>query len=73
MDKTKHPEPPALNCTNCKHVGEILGAFLCRQKPPVGQAALVMGPQGPAWQTVTVWPVVTINDWCAFHAPKLDS
>lgn len=73
MEKTKLPEAPKLNCANCKHCGEHATALVCRAKPPVASAALLMGPQGPSWQTVTAWPVVTNFDWCSHHSPKLDS
>lgn len=64
------------SCDTCKFCGVVSGldkalTFVCRLNPPVVNAALVMGPQGPSWSGITSWPNVTKTDWCSKHEPQL--
>lgn len=62
-------------CDMCKYCG-VQNTFdktlvlICRRKPPVAQAALVMSQQGPVWQSATVWPNVQKHEWCGCFSPK---
>ena len=64
------------SCDTCKWCGIVSAAdkvvqFVCRFNPPVVNAALVMGPQGPAWSGTSSWPNVAKTDWCSKYEPQL--
>jgi len=64
------------SCDMCKYCGLVAGidktvTFVCRRYPPRVTAALVVGPQGPAWQGMTSWPNVSKSDYCGEYEPQL--
>ena len=77
MEKTKL-DTSARSCTNCDNCGSTLAAgrtitMICRKKPPSVSCALLQGPEGLIWNSVTSWPVVTDADWCKDgFEPKLN-
>ena len=64
-------------CTHCLFCGSTIGhgrtiTMICRKKVPTVSAALLQGPDGLVWNSVTSWPVVTSTDWCAEFEPRLN-
>lgn len=79
MDKTERNDRAMHargSCDMCKWCGIASAAgkivtFVCRFNPPTTHAALVMSPQGPAWQGMTTWPNVDKTDYCSRYEPQL--
>lgn len=63
----KSPPPEPESCGSCKfHLKNDADEYgYCRRNPPTASS-----DEGAA---VTLWPVVTINEWCGGVARKLNS
>jgi hypothetical protein len=81
VEKTKLPEMRTDVCLRCRFGDQVNPqAMVCRLRPPLVAAALMMAnvpgtkQAQPMWQTHMGWPVVNpASDWCGEFKPKMDS
>ncbi len=76
MDKTASVATTTRSCSRCEFCGSTPAGdktlqLVCRKKPPLVSAALMVSREGqPQWTGVTNWPNVTAADWCGDFAPQ---